>query len=135
MLKRYVGDVVYIKPILSDIKIYNISTEHVNLEQSGNFIIYNQLPCMWYEYNHQLYFSVFNFIIEYFDSINDIENFNVYEPGMKELKWLYEKGVYETFEVDYIGIIQSDLDEYCEFELDFLKIWYRDSQFRKLGII
>ena len=39
------------------------------------------------------------------------------------------------YELDYQkAIIESDLDEWCDFELDFIKVWLRDSKLNELGI-
>ena len=40
------------------------------------------------------------------------------------------------YELDYQkAIIEGgDLDEWCEYELDFIKVWLRDSKLNELGI-
>ena len=87
-----------------------------------------------------MYFGLVNHDFGFWGGFDDIilsndKSFNSFNAGELEWNTLME---YEIifYELDYQkAIIEAgDLDEWCEYELDFIKVWLRDSKLNELGI-
>jgi hypothetical protein len=124
---RYIGDIVDINPEFDRVQIFWIKREEWS---SGNKHMAN--PAIWIEFENSIYFGVcksyhFNFL----EDFSDWENFDEYNPGHFEFSHLMK--IKPTFyKLDYLGVMKSDLGDWCDFELDFIKKWWRDKKISEL---
>ena len=129
-LDRYIGEIIDINPKFNEIEIKWITTEC--LPDSYQ-------PSIWFIYKNKMYYSISNRQLGFLEDLSDIklkngEIFNAFIPGEPEWYYLNLYGL-THFELDYQkAIIEGDLDEWCEYELDFIKVWLRDSKLNELGI-
>lgn len=128
-MTRYIGRAVLLEPVpeLNDIEIKWITTE-----DDDN---YSASPSIWFIYNNKMYYGICNYKFEFLQDYTDFKKFNKWDP--KENEWNYLKDLGITYyELDYQkAIIEAeDLDEWCEYELDFIKVWLRDSKLNELGL-
>ena len=129
-MSRYIGRAVSLEPVPehNDIEIKWITTE----EDDDNYL---SSPSIWFIYNNKMYYGICNYKFEFLQDYTDFKKFNKWDP--KENEWNYLKNLEITYyELDYQkAIIEAeDLDEWCEYELDFIKVWLRDSKLNELGI-
>jgi hypothetical protein len=126
---RYIGDVVDIKPDFDDVNIIWIKREDM---KSINTQLMISSPAMWIEWEGFIYFGIcdsyhFNFL----EDFSDWDNFDEYDPGY--LEFLHMMNLKPTFyKLDYLGVMESDLDDWCKFELDFIKEWWRNKQINEV---
>ena len=127
-LERVVGDIVKLYPTFEEMEILWMTREQ--LDDKTN-------PSMWFKYKDWMYLAVcdyeFDFLEMYEDWINDDgTQFDEWNPTQKEVnKLLSMNPIY--FKVIPERIFSSDdLDNYCQFELDFIMEWNRD---KKIGDI
>lgn len=129
-MNRYIGRAVSLEPVPehNDIEIKWITTE----EDDDNYL---SSPSIWFIYNNKMYYGICNYKFEFLQDYTDFKKFNKWDP--KENEWNYLKNLEITYyELDYQkAIIEAeDLDEWCEYELDFIKVWLRDSKLNELVI-
>jgi len=124
---RYIGEKVNIKPNFDDTKIIWIKREdyEINDKHISN-------PAIWIEFESCIYFGICeSYHFDFLESFSDWDNFDEYNPGYLEfLELMRLKPIF--YKVDYKGIMESDLDYWCKFELDFLKNWWREKQINSL---
>jgi len=120
---RYIGDLVDIKPEFDDIHIIWIKREEWTI---GNKHVSN--PAMWIEYRDSIYFGICeSYHFHFLEDFSDWDNFDQWAPGY--LEFLFMMSLKPTFyKLDYLGVMKSDLGEWCDFELDFIKEWWRNKQ-------
>ena len=128
-MTRYIGRAVLLdtEPEYNDIEIKWITTE-----DDDN---YSKSPSIWFIYNNKMYYGICNYKFQFLEDYTDFRKFSAWDP--KEYEWNYLKNLEITYyELDYQkAIIEGgDLDEWCEYELDFIKVWLRDSKLNELGI-
>ncbi len=76
-------------------------------------------PSIWFSYNEVLYYCVFDYEFNLFETYDDWDDFNSHNPEQKELHQLFQLD--KTFiKVNPELILNSDLGEFCEFEIEFL---------------
>ena len=126
-MNRYIGRAVSLEPVPehNDIEIKWITTD----EDDDHYFS----PSIWFIYNNKMYYGICNYKFEFLKDYTDFKNFNKWDP--KENEWNYLKDLGITYyELDYQkAIIEAeDLDEWCEYELDFIKVWLRDSKLNDL---
>jgi hypothetical protein len=121
---KYIStDIVNIKPLYKDVNILYITKEDwIN----GNKMMSN--PAIWIEYDGWLYYGICtSYHFSGFEEFEDWDSFNQYRPG--EYEFSVMMGLNPTFyKLDYVGVMNSDLDYWTKFELDFIKKWWRDKQ-------
>lgn len=128
-MSRYIGRTVSLdtEPEYNDIEIKWLTTEDDD--------DYLRSPSIWFIYNNKMYYGICNHLFGFLEDYTDFKNFNQWDP--KENEWNYLKDLGITYyELDYQkAIIEGgDLDEWCEYELDFIKVWLRDSKLNELGL-
>ena len=119
---RYIGEEVKISPTWDKSTIHYI-TEELYQNQLNNMCSYH--PAFWLEYDGvmyfgmcvSVYFSVFDNIRERFGSMN----FNIYQPKNKEFDYLISTNP-KFYKLDYLKATSGDLGEWCDYELDFIKV-------------
>jgi len=128
-MNRYIGRAVSLEPVPehNDIEIKWITTEDDDNNSAS--------PSIWFIYNNKMYYGICNYKFEFLQDYTDFKKFNKWDP--KENEWNYLKDLGITYyELDYQkAIIEAeDLDEWCDYELDFIKVWLRDSKLNELGL-
>ena len=124
---RYIGEKVSLDPEYKDIDIKWMTNEN-----SGS---HNRNPSVWFIYNNKMYYGICDYTFGFLEDYSDFENFIHWDP--KEYEWNYLKEFgFVYYELDYQKAIVEggDLDEWCDYELDFIKIWLRDSKLNELGL-
>jgi hypothetical protein len=125
---RYIGSIVSLEP---DPEYKDIDIKWVTREYTA---IDNQNPSVWFIFNNKMYYGVCGYTFSLFEDYTDFKNFNEWKPGEYEWNYLKELG-FVYYELDYQkAIVEGDLDEWCDFELDFIKVWLRDSKLNELGL-
>ena len=121
-LERYVGDIVQISPVYNEMKVHWITQEqHIENSRSR--------PSAWFEYQGWMYLMVcdyeFHFLEQYEDWVfDDGVEFSEWYPGAREIDKML--GMNPTFfKVNAEEIYKSDLDYYCDYELEFIKKWHK----------
>jgi hypothetical protein len=124
---RYIGEEVNINPNFDNSEIILIKREDYEIH---NKHISN--PAIWIEFEGWLYFGICkSYYFDFLEDFSDWDKFDGYNPGY--LEFLQLMRLKPTFyKVDYKGIMESDLDDWCKFELDFLKKWWREKQINSL---
>lgn len=129
-MNRYIGRTVSLEPVPenNDIEIKWITTEY----DDDNYL---SSPSIWFIYNNKMYYGICNYKFEFLQDYTDFKNFNQWDPKENEWNYLKDLGII-YYELDYQkAIIEGgDLDEWCDYELDFIKVWLRDSKLNELGI-
>ena len=124
-LIRYIGDVVDIeRPSSDEIKVLWITREYETTKYSQQ-PVGSYRPSMWFIYNDNLYLSICDYKFDTFESYDDIlldtgECFNEHTPSTKEVDFILNKNTIYIL-ANPIKILESNLDEYCEFELEFIR--------------
>ena len=133
-MSRYIGRTVSLdtEPEYNDIEIKWLTTE-----DDDNYLALasgSRSPSIWFIYNNRMYYGICNYKFHFLEGYTDFKNFIYWDP--KENEWNYLKDLGITYyELDYKkAIVEGDLDEWCEYELDFIKVWLRDSKLNELGI-
>lgn len=125
----------YINPECVDIDILYVKRYRSSDNKTQN-------PSFWFIYNNLLYFGIcYNYeldFLEMFDEweIKDYPNesnkcFNDLNPALPEvIKLMSFKPI--LYKIDYQKLISSDLDQFSEWEMRFIKIWWLDFTISKI---
>ena len=128
-MSRYIGRTVSLdtEPEYNDIEIKWLTTEDDD--------DYLRSPSIWFIYNNKMYYGICNYKFEFLQDYTDFKKFNKWDPKENEWNYLKDLGII-YYELDYQkAIIEAeDLDEWCDYELDFIKVWLRDSKLNELGL-
>ena len=123
---RYIGRIASLDPEYKDIDI-----KWMTKEDTGS---YNRNPSVWFIYNNKMYYSICDYTFNFLEDYSDFKTFNEWKPGEYEWNYLKDLG-FDYYELDYQkAIVEGDLDEWCDYELDFIKVWLRDSKLKELGL-
>ena len=125
-MERYIGDIKIMKdPKFEKIQILWMFSETFNMYK---------FPAIWFIYEDIIYFGLSKYKFNWFEDYSDFIlpsglKFNMYKPGEAEWDYMIKLG-YEYRILDYNKAIlyADDLDYWCDFELDFIKKWYRDKR-------
>ena len=124
ILKRVVGEIVKLNPEFSEMKIHWITIERVDNNVSH--------PSMWFEYKGWVYLAVCSsYTFGLFETYDDWDEFNNNNPQKKGVDTLLNLGPI-FFKAIPEDIFKSDLGEYCDYELDFIKNWVRDRKINEI---
>ena len=134
ILERYIGEIVDINPEFHEVELKWCLTESCRQNNKDYY-----MPAIWFIYKNKMYFGLVKHEFGYFGSFDDFKlpddkPFRSFNPG--KLEWDCLRQYQMTFyELDYKkAIVEGDLDEWCDYELDFIKVWLRDSKLNELGI-
>ena len=132
---RYIGELVKISPKWEDVRLIWVTNERDGNDRKTH-------PSFWFEYNGWIYYGVVQYKMNTFETYDDWEpTFNNWAPEKYEFELLTNfkspsnlvknpNVPYDTlyYKVDYEGIMKTDLDYWCEFEMNFLKEWNREKK-------
>jgi hypothetical protein len=128
-MERYIGEI----KIMEDPKFEDIQIMWMTNEQWFD-TINKKSPSVWFIYEDVMYWGLSKYEFKWFEDYSDFalpsdEQFNHWLPRKEEWEFMLELG-YEYRELDYKkAILESDdLDNWCDFELDFIKKWHRDKR-------
>ena len=138
-MRRYIGEIEDIQfepghPTREDIEMI-----YVTLEQWQNGGHYQHNPSFWFIYDNSMYYGVSDFDMPFLAQYIDIvlpngEMFNEYDPGKEEFDYLIGTGIMTYYKFNYERVIndKETLGHYSQYEMNFIKIWNRDSKINKL---
>lgn len=88
-------------------------------------------PSVWFLFEGILHHGISSYQFQWFETYEDFElpsgkPFDCWDPGIEEWEYLTNLGL-QYRELDYQkAIVEGDLDNWCQFELDFATKWNRD---------
>ena len=97
-------------------------------------------PSFWFIYNLQLYYGICEYNLDLFEDVSDFivnggSYFNPWKPTILEFDHLISLNP-TFYKLDYkraiLNASEEELDHWCEYELDFCKIWHRDNLLNNL---
>jgi hypothetical protein len=129
-MERYIGEIKIMQnPKFEDIQILWMTNEQWTIDNRSN-----NFPSVWFIYEEIMYWALSKYEFKWFEDYSDLTlpstaQFNQWDPGKEEWEFMLEFG-YEYRVLDYNKAILEveDLDNWCDFELDFIKKWYRDKR-------
>ena len=129
-MERYIGEIKIMEnPKFEDIQILWMTNEQWTIDNRSN-----NFPSVWFIYEGIMYWALSKREFKWFEDYSDLTlpstaQFNQWNPGKEEWEFMLNLG-YEYREFDYKKAIlyTEDLDSWCDFELDFIKKWYRDKR-------
>ena len=129
-MERYIGEIKIMQdPKFEDIQILWMTNEQWTIDNRSN-----NFPSVWFIYEGIMYWALSKYEFKWFEDYSDLTlpstaQFNQWLPEMEEWEFMLNLG-YEYRVLDYNkAILQAeDLDHWCDFELDFIKKWYRDKR-------
>jgi hypothetical protein len=127
-MERYIGEIKIMKdPKFEDIQILWMTNEQW-VDGNKNF------PSVWFIYEGIMYWALSKYEFKWFEEYSDLTlpstaQFNQWFPGKEEWEFMLNLG-YEYRVLDYNKAIlhAEDLDNWCDFELNFIKEWYRNKR-------
>jgi hypothetical protein len=127
-MERYIGEIKIMKdPKFEDIQILWMTNEQW-VDGNKNF------PSVWFIYEGIMYWALSKYEFKWFEEYSDLTlpstaQFNQWFPGKEEWEFMLNFG-YEYRVLDYNKAIlhAEDLDNWCDFELNFIKEWYRNKR-------
>jgi hypothetical protein len=127
-MERYIGEIKIMKdPKFEDIQILWMTNEQWRDPLQNH-------PSVWFIYENIMYWGLSKYEFKWFEDYSDFTlpsniQFDNWFPGKEEWEFMLEFG-YEYRILDYKKAILDvdDLDEWCDFELDFIKKWYRNKR-------
>ena len=131
-MERYIGDIKIMQdPKFEDIQIMWMTNEHwfdTANKSSKNF------PSVWFIYEDVMYWGLSKYEFKWFEDYSDFTlpstaQFNQWSPEKAEWEFMLNFG-YEYRVLDYKRAIleTDDLDNWCDFELNFIREWYRNKR-------
>lgn len=113
---RKIGEECNINPSVNDVTIKYLTVEEFG-DNSRNKVL---KPSVWFEYNQNLYYCIFDYEFQLFETYDDWDDFDSINPSYKELYMLFQLD--KTFiKVNPEVILNNDLGEFCQFEINFIK--------------
>ena len=129
-MERYIGEIKIMKdPKFEDIQILWMTNEQWTIDNRSN-----NFPSVWFIYEGIMYWALSKYEFKWFEEYSDLTlpstaQFNQWFPGKEEWEFMLNLG-YEYRVLDYNKAIlhAEDLDNWCDFELNFIKEWYRNKR-------
>ena len=129
-MERYIGEIKIMKdPKFEDIQILWMINEQWFVDRSSK-----NFPSVWFIYEEVMYWALSKYEFKWFEDYSDLTlpstaQFNQWNPCKEEWEFMLGFG-YEYREFDYNKAILEveNLDDWCDFELDFIKKWHRDKR-------
>jgi hypothetical protein len=129
-MERYIGDIKIMQdPKFEDIQILWMTNEQWFVDGSNK-----NFPSVWFIYEGVMYWGLSKYEFKWFEDYSDFTlpstaQFNQWSPEKGEWEFMLNFG-YEYRVLDYKKAIleTDDLDNWCDFELNFIKEWYRNKR-------
>ena len=132
-MERYIGETISMPdPDFGEVKIVWMTQESWFDEDRRTCTH----PSTWFIFGGELYHGLCRYRFKWFEQYEDWwlpceKQFDCYFPGREEWEYMTNLG-YEYRKLDYEKAMQGDMDEWCEFELEFAKVWNRDKKIDSL---
>ena len=129
-MERYIGEIKIMEnPKFEDIQILWMTNEQWTIDNRSN-----NFPSVWFIYEGIMYWALSKREFKWFEDYSDLTlpstaQFNQWNPGKEEWEFMLNLGYeYRVFDYEKAILQADDLDHWCDFELDFIKKWYRDKR-------
>jgi hypothetical protein len=129
-MERYIGEIKIMKdPKFEDIQILWMTNEQWTIDNRSN-----NFPSVWFIYEGIMYWALSKYEFKWFEDYSDLTlpstaQFNQWLPEKEEWEFMLNLGYeYRVFDYNKAILEVEDLDNWCDFELDFIKKWYRDKR-------
>jgi hypothetical protein len=116
-------------PKFEDIQILWMTNEQWTIDNRSN-----NFPSVWFIYEGIMYWALSKYEFKWFEDYSDLTlpstaQFNQWLPEKEEWEFMLNLGYeYRVFDYNKAILEVEDLDNWCDFELDFIKKWYRDKR-------
>jgi hypothetical protein len=129
-MERYIGEIkIMNNPKFEDIRILWMTNEQWIVDKTTK-----NFPSVWFIYEGVMYWGLSRYEFKWFEDYSDFslpsgKDFNQWLPVKEEWEYMLEFG-YEYRLLDYNKAILEvdDLDDWCDFELDFVREWHRNKR-------
>jgi len=129
-MERYIGEIKIMQnPKFEDIQILWMTNEQWTIDNRSN-----NFPSVWFIYEGIMYWALSKYEFKWFEDYSDLTlpstaQFNQWLPEKEEWEFMLNLGYeYRVFDYNKAILEVEDLDNWCDFELDFIKKWYRDKR-------
>jgi hypothetical protein len=129
-MERYIGEIKKMQdPKFEDIQILWMTNEQWTIDNRSN-----NFPSVWFIYEGIMYWALSKYEFKWFEDYSDLTlpstaQFNQWLPEKEEWEFMLNLGYeYRVFDYNKAILEVEDLDNWCDFELDFIKKWYRDKR-------
>ena len=132
-MERYIGETISMPdPDFGDVQIVWMTQESWFDEDRRTCTH----PSTWFIFGGEMYHGLSKYRFMWFEQYEDWslpsgKQFDCYFPEREEWEYMTNLG-YEYRKLDYEKAMQGDMDEWCEFELEFAKVWNRDKKIDSL---
>ena len=132
-MERYIGETISMPdPDFGDVQIVWMTQESWLDTDRKNCTH----PSVWFIFGGEMYHGLSKYRFMWFEQYEDWslpsgKQFDCYFPEREEWEYMTNLG-YEYRKLDYEKAMQGDMDEWCEFELEFAKEWNRDKKIDSL---
>lgn len=132
-MERYIGETISMPdPDFGDVQIVWMTQESWLDKDRKNCTH----PSVWFIFGGEMYHGLSKYRFMWFEQYEDWslpsgKQFDCYFPRREEWEYMTNLG-YEYRKLDYEKAMQGDMDEWCEFELEFAKEWNRDKKIDSL---
>ena len=129
-MERYIGEIKKMdNPKFEEIRILWMTNEQWIVDKATK-----NFPSVWFIYEGTMHWGLSRYEFKWFEDYSDFtlpsgKEFNQWLPGKEEWEYMLQFG-YEYRLFDYIKAIleADDLDDWCDFELDFVREWHRNKR-------
>ena len=132
-MERYIGETISMPdPDFGDVQIVWMTQESW-LDTDRRNCTY---PSVWFIFGGEMYHGLSKYRFMWFEQYEDWllpseKQFDCYFPGKEEWEYMTHLGL-EYRKLDYEKAMQGDMDEWCDFELEFAKKWNREKKIEEL---
>lgn len=127
-MKRYIGIKYKLRPDFSQVKIIWVTTEQYRLNNK-----WIQNPSFWLTIDNHMYYAICDYSFGFLEHYTDWLEFNPYEPNEVEFnKLMSYNPIFYKLNYKKAILEKANLDDWCQYELDFCKVWWRDYQLNKI---
>lgn len=132
-MERYIGEKISMPdPDFGDVQIVWMTQESW-LDEDRRTCAH---PSVWFVFEGDMYYGLSKYKFNWFEQYEDWllpseKQFDCYFPGKEEWEYMTRLGL-EYRKLDYEKAMQGDMDEWCDFELEFAKKWNREKKIEEL---
>jgi hypothetical protein len=129
-MERYIGEIKIMQdPKFEDIRILWMTNEQWIVDKKPK-----NFPSVWFIHKGIMYWGLSKYEFKWFEDYSDFtlpstEQFNQWDPGKEEWEFMLGLGYeYRVFDYDKAILKVEDLDNWCDFEIQFLTDWNRNKK-------
>ncbi len=116
-------------PKFEDIRILWMTNEQWIVDKK-----HKNFPSVWFIHKGIMYWGLSKYEFKWFEDYSDLtlpstEQFNQWDPGKEEWEFMLGLGYeYRVFDYDKAILKVEELDNWCDFEIQFLTEWNRNKK-------